>query len=199
MVPGLVIGIAIIFQPELRKIFTRIGQGEWFRFSHSAQFLRLDAVTNAAEVLSGRRRGGLIVLGRQVGLKNFIDSGTKLDAEVTSSLIITIFGHDTPLHDGAIIIEGGKIAAAGCFLPLSEQPDIRRSFGTRHRAALGVVEETDAVVVIISEESGAMSLAYEGNLFYDLSARELSRRMKDLFVFSAEDVSEGKEEAIYEK
>jgi diadenylate cyclase len=186
MVPGLVIGIAIIFQPELRKIFTRIGQGEWFRFSHSAQSLRLDAVVNAAEVLSGRKRGGLIVLGRQVGLKNYIDTGTALDAEVSSSLILTIFGHDTTLHDGAIIIEGGKMAAAGCFLPMSEQPDIRRSFGTRHRAALGLAEETDAVIVVVSEETGALSLAYEGNLLYDLTSKELSRRLKALYSFSAE-------------
>lgn len=199
MVPGLVIGVAIIFQPELRKIFTRIGQGEWFRFSHSAESLRLDAVTNAAEVLSGRKRGGLIVIGRHVGLKNYIDTGTRLDAEISSSLILTIFGHDTPLHDGAIMIEGGKIAAAGCFLPLSEQPDIRRSFGTRHRAALGLAEETDAVVVVVSEETGAMSLAYEGNLLYDLPAKEFGRRLKDLFTFSQEGGEDKAEEAVFEE
>ena len=198
MVPGLVIGIAIIFQLELRKIFTRIGQGEWFRFAHTEQSLSLDAVTHAAEVLSSKRRGGLIVIGRQVGLKNIIDTGTRLDAEITSALILTIFLHDTLLHDGAVIIEGGRIAAAGCFLPLSEQPDIRRSFGTRHRAALGLAEESDAVVVIVSEETGAMSLAYEGGLMYDLSVKELGRRMKDLFSFPGEG-EEKAEEAAFEE
>jgi diadenylate cyclase len=134
----------------------------------------------AAEVLSGRRRGALIVLPRHVGLKNYIDTGTRLDAEISSALLLTIFAFDTALHDGAVIIESGRIVAAGCCLPLSEQPDIRRSFGTRHRAALGMAEESDAVILIVSEESGAMSLAYEGNLSYDLSAKELTRRLKEL-------------------
>lgn len=197
MVPGLVIGIAIIFQPELRKIFTRIGQGEWFRFAHSEQSLRLESVINAVEILSARHRGGLVVIGRQVGLKNFIDTGTRLDAEISSALILTVFSHDTPLHDGAVVIEGGKVAAAGCFLPLSEQPDIRRSFGTRHRAALGLAEETDAVVLVVSEETGALSLAFEGNLLYDLPAKEIARRMKELFSFSG-DADEPAEEAAFE-
>ncbi len=199
MVPGLVIGIAIIFQPELRRIFTRIGQGEWFKFSQSVQTLKLEAVMNAAEVLSGKKRGGLFVLARHVGLKNYIDTGTRLDADISSSLLITIFGHDTPLHDGAVIIEGGKIVAAGCFLPLSEQPDIRQSFGTRHRAALGVAEETDAAVVIVSEETGAVSLAFEGNLLYDLSSKELSRRLKELFVFPSEGGEQAEKESAFEE
>ena len=96
-------------------------------------------------VLAGRRRGALIVFSRKMGLKNIIDTGTLLDAELSSSLILTMFSFDTPLHDGAVIIHNGKINSAGCFLPLSEQTDIRRSFGTRHRAALGLAEETDAV------------------------------------------------------
>ena len=198
MVPGLVIGVAIIFQPELRKIFTRIGQGEWFRFSHAEESLDLDAVIHAAEILSSKRRGALVVIGRQVGLKNFIDTGTRLDAEISSALVLTIFLHDTMLHDGAVVIEGGRIAAAGCFLPLSEQPDIRRSFGTRHRAALGLTEETDAAVVVVSEETGAMSLAFEGSLMYDLTAKELSRRIKDLFLRASEG-EETSEEADFEE
>ena len=199
MVPGLVIGIAIIFQPELRKIFTQIGQGGWFKFSHPSQILRIDEVVNAAETLSGKKRGGLIVLGREIGLKNFIDTGTRLDAEVSSSLIITIFGHDTPLHDGALIIEGGRIAAAGCFLPLSEQPDIRRSFGTRHRAALGLAEETDAVIVVISEETGAVSIAYEANLVYDIHETELRKKLRELFAYMGDTAGEEIEEGVFEE
>ncbi|MCX7788334.1 MAG: diadenylate cyclase CdaA [Spirochaetes bacterium] len=199
MVPGLVIGVAIIFQPELRKIFTQIGQGGWFKFTSSEQILQFDEVIQAAVTLSNKRRGGLIVIARQVGLKNYIDTGTRLDAEITAKLIITIFGHDTPLHDGALIIEGGKIAAAGCFLPLSEQPDIRRSFGTRHRAALGLAEETDAVVVVVSEESGAISLAFDGNLIYDIPEPQLRKRLRELFIIRGEGAIEETEEGVLEE
>jgi diadenylate cyclase len=176
----LVLVIAIVFQPELRSIFTRIGRGEWLRLGSRPSSYRLDTVLNAVEVLSSRRRGCIIVFGRRVGLKNIIETGTRLQADLSTSLILTIFGHDTPLHDGAIVVQGRKIISAGCFLPLSEQTDIRRSFGTRHRAALGLAEHTDAVVVIVSEETGAMSLAYDSNLYYDLSVVEIKRTLQRL-------------------
>lgn len=180
LAPSLVIAIAIIFQPELRKIFTRIGQGRLLSFSGSSQGVELDAVVSAAEVLSYRRRGALLVFGRGVGLKNIIETGTRMDAELSSPLLLTIFAHDTALHDGAVVIDDGKIVAAGCFLPLSEQLDVRRSFGTRHRAALGLVEETDAVVLVVSEESGALSLAHDANLYYDLTVEEIRYRLLQL-------------------
>ena len=142
--------------------------------------MQLDSILGAAEVLSGQKRGALIVFARNVGLKNIIDTGTKLNADLTSSLIITIFGHDTPLHDGALVVQNGEIVAAGCFLPLSRQADIRRSFGTRHRAALGLAEETDAVVLVVSEETGAISLAYDSHIFYALSLDEARFRLKQL-------------------
>lgn len=180
LAPSLVIGLAIIFQPELRKIFTRIGQGTLFNFNHSTRSVELDAVISAAEVLAYRKRGALVVFIRSVGQKNIIETGTRLNADLSSALLITIFGHDTPLHDGAVVVSGSKIAAAGCFLPLSEQLDVRRSFGTRHRAALGLVEESDAVVLVVSEETGAISLAYDANLHYDLSIDEVKRRIREL-------------------
>lgn len=178
----IVIIIAIVFQPELRSIFIRIGQSEWFRFGERANPQHLESVLNAVEVLAGRRRGCLVVFTRKIGLKNIIESGTRLDSELSSSLLLTIFGHDTPLHDGAVIIQSGKgrIAAAGCFLPLSEQVDIRRNFGTRHRAALGLAEVTDAIVLIASEETGAISLAYDSRLYYDLSVEEIRKNIKYL-------------------
>jgi diadenylate cyclase len=176
----IVIIIAIVFQPELRNIFTRIGRGEWFSGRSRAKPEQLDTVINAVEILAVRRRGALIIFPRKVGIKNLIDQGTRLNADLSSSLLLTIFGHDTPLHDGAVIVSGGKLLSAGCFLPMSEQTDIRRSFGTRHRAALGMAEDTDAVVLVVSEESGAISLAYDANLQYDLSSREVTRILRDL-------------------
>ena len=188
LAPYLVIGLAIIFQPELRKIFTRIGQGKLFQFSRRGKPFQLDAVMSAASVLAHRKRGALIAFARSVGQKNIIESGTRVDAEISSALLVTFFSHDTPLHDGAVIVEEGKIVAAGCFLPLSEQTDIRRSFGTRHRAALGLAEESDAVVLVVSEETGAMSLAYDANLHYNLETDEVRRRLRNLL--SARSVSD---------
>jgi diadenylate cyclase len=194
----LVIIIAIVFQPELRSIFIRIGRGEWFQFTSSAKSYQLDTVLNAVEVLSDRRRGALIVFSRKVGVKGIMDTGTRLNAELSSSLILTIFGHDTPLHDGALVIEGGRISTAGCFLPLSEQPDIRRSFGTRHRAALGMAEETDAVVLVVSEESGAISIAYDANLYYDLSLKEIRRTVATLLSLREEREDQTLKETAFE-
>lgn len=195
LVPGLVIGIAIIFQPELRRIFTRIGQGAWFRLRPIVRSHHLEAILNSAEMLSARRRGSILVFIRNIGLSTVIETGTQLNADLSSSLILTIFEEATPLHDGAIIVQEDKIIAAGCFLPLSEQPDIRRSFGTRHRAALGLAEETDAVVLVVSEESGAISLAYDANLLYDLSLEEVSRRLKLLLEYQEEAKEEGEFES----
>jgi len=189
--PGLFIGVAIVFQPELRNIFARIGQREIFRASTRQKPFQIEAVLNAAEVLAGRHRGALVVFGRKVGLKNTIDTGTRVNADLSSALILTIFGHDGPLHDGAVVVSGGRLVAAGCFLPLSNQPDIRRSFGTRHRAALGMAEETDAVVLAVSEESGALSLAYDGNIFYDLDEDEVRRRLHDLLRLGVAAASDG--------
>jgi diadenylate cyclase len=180
LAPSLVIGLAIIFQPELRKIFTRIGQGRLLQMSGATKTYELDAVVNAAERLSSSRLGALLVFARNVGLKSIIETGTPIDAEISSPLIVSIFTYGAPLHDGAIIIEEGKIIAGGCFLPLSEQLDVRRSFGTRHRAALGLAEETDAVILVVSEESGSLSLCYDGNLYYDLSPDAVRARLAEL-------------------
>ncbi|TVQ37917.1 MAG: TIGR00159 family protein [Spirochaetaceae bacterium] len=180
LAPSLVIGLAIIFQPELRKIFTRIGQGRLLEFSGGSRSFALDAVIKSVEALSYRRRGALIVFARSVGQKTVIESGTRIDGELTSELLLTIFAYDTALHDGAVVVEDGKVAAAGCFLPLSEQLDVRRSFGTRHRAALGLAEESDAVVLVVSEETGALSLAYEANLYYDMDIGEVQKKLIQL-------------------
>jgi diadenylate cyclase len=180
LAPGLFIAIAIVFQPELRKIIMRLGQGEFFRPDQKPHIGQLDAVITAAEILSQQKRGMLVVFPRRINVKNIIDTGTRINAEISSSLIVAIFEFDGPLHDGAMIVQGGRIVAAGCFLPLSEQQDIRKSFGTRHRASLGMTEQSDAVVLVVSEETGAISLAYDSKLYYDLSSIEVSRKLKEL-------------------
>jgi diadenylate cyclase len=185
LAPSFVIGVAIIFQPELRKIFTKLGQGRWMQAGEKSRPQQVEEVLAAGEELSRARRGGLIVFGRSVSLKDVIDSGTVIDGEVTSRLLLTFFMYDTPLHDGAVIIESGRIVSAGSFLPLSEQTDVRRSFGTRHRAALGLAEESDAVILVVSEETGAISLAYDANLYYDLTIEEVQSQLLELLDLSA--------------
>jgi len=138
------------------------------------------------------------VFARNVGLKNIVDTGTRLDCLLSSSLIVTVFGHDTPLHDGALVVQDGRVAAAGCFLPLSEQQDIRKSFGTRHRAALGLSEEADAVILVVSEETGALSLAYESKLYYGLSPEQVRRRLGELLDFPEVGVDEVEEAPVAE-
>jgi diadenylate cyclase len=189
--PGIFVGLAIVFQPELRKIFTQIGQGGWFTPQAKPKAQHVDAVLASCRQLSDMRRGALITFIRKVGLKNVVERGTNLDAEVSTALLTTIFSYDTPLHDGGLIIEGGRIVSAGCFYPLSDNPTLSKSFGTRHRASLGLAEESDAVTVVVSEETGAISLAYNGALHYDLPADELRRRLKDLLEFKDDDAPAG--------
>ncbi|MBN2652542.1 MAG: diadenylate cyclase CdaA [Spirochaetales bacterium] len=195
MATFLVIVIAIVFQPELRKIFTRLAKGEWFHFSVK-QNTRIDRVINAAEMLSDSRRGALVVFERKVGIKDVAETGTLLNADISSNLLVTIFKYDSPLHDGAVIIQEGRILAAGCFLPLSEQSNIKKTFGTRHRAAIGISESSDAVVLIVSEETGAISLAYEANLYYDLSIEEIRDILNNLLNSSSSSLEEIREESF---
>jgi diadenylate cyclase len=178
--PALFVTIAIVFQPELRKLIIRLGQGELFRPDARPRLGQLEAVVTAAEMLSREKRGMLIVFARRVNIKNIIETGTRLNADISSSLIVTIFEFDTPLHDGAMIIHNNRIVASGCLLPLSEQTNIKKSFGTRHRAALGITEQSDVVVLVVSEETGAISVAYDGQIFYDLSPAEVTRKLKEL-------------------
>ncbi|MCR5612270.1 diadenylate cyclase CdaA [Treponema sp.] len=184
--PGLLVCFVIVFQPELRKIVLKLGQKEWFSFGNRSKHTHVDAVLIAADQLSKMKRGMLAVFVRHTKLDDYIETGTRLDAKLSSALLYTIFSHDTPLHDAACVIQGGKIIAAGCFLPLSEQYDIRKTFGTRHRAALGLAEQTDAVVLIVSEETGAISLAYDSKLHYDLSINELTNTLEELLEITSD-------------
>ena len=184
--PGLLVCFVIVFQPELRKIILKLGQKEWFSLSHNLKHTHVDAVLIAADQLSKLKRGMLCVFVRHTKLDDYIETGTTLNANLSSALLFTIFSHDTPLHDAACIIQGDKIIAAGCFLPLSEQFDIKKTFGTRHRAALGLSEQTDAIVLVVSEETGAISLAYDSKLYYDLSIKELTKTLEELLEITSD-------------
>src|SRR5690554_641688 len=181
----IVIFTCVVYQPELRRAFTQLfsGRSKLFRMGSQTTAEQIDVILNACNVLVSKNRGALIVFTRQLGIKGVIDSGTRLNADLSSALILTVFDHDTPLHDGAMVIQGGKILAAGCYLPLSEQTDIKKSFGTRHRAALGLAEESDAIVLVVSEESGAISLTYNANMYYDLDPPTVKRMMMALFSY----------------
>ena len=185
LVPGIVIAIAIVFQPELRKIFTRIGSREWIRGGTRREVSHLETLLAALEQLSTRHMGALIVFPRAVGIRNIIQTGTPVDAELSTGLLLSIFHEGTPMHDGAIVVEGSRVAAAGCFLPLSEREDVQSVFGTRHRAALGLAEESDAVVVVVSEENGAVSLAHDGDVRYDLSLPQIESGLRSLLGLGA--------------
>ena len=178
--PLLVVAFAIVFQPELRKMFLKLGQNQWFAFGTRSKHTYVDSVLIAAEMLSKQKRGMLAVFLRHTKLDDIVQTGTRLNADISSSLLVTIFGMDTPLHDGACFIQGGKLVSAGCFLPLSEQYDIRKTFGTRHRAALGLSEISDSVILVVSEETGALSLAYDSKLHYDLSVQEITKILENL-------------------
>ena len=169
IVVGGLVTLPIVFQPELRRALEQLGRGGFLRrqdetAGNRSQDAAMAAIAKAAFILSRNKFGGLIVIEQQTGLKEFAESGTTLNAQVSAELLLAIFTPRSPLHDGAVIVRGNVIEAAGCFLPLAEQSLGERRVGTRHRAGLGVSEQTDAVVVIVSEETGTISLARGGRL-----------------------------------
>ncbi len=172
-----VIAFLIIFHPELRRGLARIGQFGMF----SSQQQTLDEIVKAALILSKKKIGALIAVEREIGLKPYIESGIRLDSHVTSELINTVFTPNTPLHDGGVIIQGSVIVAAGCLFPLTQNLHVSSALGTRHRAAMGLSEETDAIVVVVSEETGDISISINGRLTRHLDEKELGRAMSNIF------------------
>lgn len=185
--PALLVGAAIVMQPEIRKIFIKFGQTDWMFFGSKKKHTYVDSVLVAAEEMSRQKRGMLVVFMRSAKLEQVVTSGQRINADLSSNLLITIFGHDTPMHDGACVVQGEKIIAAGCFLPVSENYDIKKTYGTRHRAALGMSEQSDAVILVVSEESGAISLAYESQLHYDLPMETLTKILEKKLEIKKED------------
>ena len=167
------VSCVIIFHPELRRGLARLVEGhEWWSPALVEERV-IDEIIKAVGTFAAKRTGALIVLEREVSLSPYVESGVALDSPVSAELLQTVFTAGAPLHDGAVIIRGGKIAAAGCLLPLSLNPRLAKKFGTRHRAAMGLTEETDAVVLVVSEETGAVSASIGGRLTRELEPAEL--------------------------
>jgi diadenylate cyclase len=175
------IAFVIIFQPELRRILAILGQSRLVRYFVKVEEPHIvDEVCTAVEHMSRKGIGALIVLVREVGLKGIVETGVKLEAELSSSLLETIFFPRSPLHDGAVVIQNGLIVAASCLLPLSQGRGLEPGLGTRHRAAAGMSEESDAVVVVVSEETSVISLAIGGRLIRNLDASSLHEQLIEL-------------------
>lgn len=182
VLPYFAIALIVLFQPEIRRALARAGHAPfWRRFTATDPTEAHDDVLLAVRHFSQNKIGAIIVLEREVGLRTYIESGVALDAQLTYDLLLSIFHPASPLHDGAVIVQGNRIAAATCFLPLSLNPAISNQLGTRHRSALGVTEESDAVAIVVSEETGAMCLAAGGALELNLSEDALAQRLAALF------------------
>jgi len=174
--------IVVIFQDDIRRALTQVGAQRFFVGMPEIQQQDLEEIVRAAVLLASRRIGALLVLQREVGLNEYVEGGTTLDAKVSKELITSIFLPTSPIHDGALIMHRGRIIAAGCFLPLTQNPHVSKTLGTRHRAAIGLTEETDAVVIVISEEEGAISLVREGRLTRGVDAGTLRTTLQQLLV-----------------
>jgi uncharacterized protein (TIGR00159 family) len=175
-----VIIIIVLFQPDIRRALARVGGGFFRSFSRYEESQLLEEIVRAAQALARKRVGALMVLERETGLDDQIEAGVRLDARVTKDLLTSIFLPYSPLHDGAVVLQGRRIAHAGCVLPLTLRADLPEGLGTRHRAALGITEETDAVVIVVSEESGSISVVVGGELVRDLDAPQLRVALHDI-------------------
>ncbi len=180
---ALFVALPVVFQPELRRALEQLGRSGIFGrslFNVDEDNRRaVREIVRATEVLSRRKVGALIVFMRETGLQEYIDSGIKMDALITAELIINVFEPNTPLHDGAAIVCNGRMLAAACFLPLTENPYLSKELGTRHRSAIGITEHSDAVSLVVSEETGTISLAEDGRITRGLSSADLEQRLEE--------------------
>jgi len=172
----------VIFQSDIRRALAHFGQAPFFRYFNRQEAAQetIEEIVVAATTLAGQRVGAIIAIERDIGLRNYIESGIPLDAILTYDLLATIFHPGSALHDGAVILQENRIAAAACFLPLTVNPRVSRELGTRHRAAIGLTEEGDAVAVVVSEETGQISLALDGRIERGLTPDELRDRLRTL-------------------
>ena len=182
ILPYFVFVIIVIFQHEIRRALVRFGQAPLFGgFSTINRNEFYDEIVLAVRTLTTNQTGALIVIERDIGLKTYIESGIALDATLSYDLLVSIFNPSVPLHDGAVIIQNRRIAAGACFLPLTVKPRLSKELGTRHRAAIGVTEETDAVAIVVSEETGAISFAHDGEMERYIDPDTLRQRLRNAF------------------
>jgi len=182
----MMVALPVVFQPELRRALEQIGRGRLFRKRVELDEAELndmiEAVANAAVIMGQRKVGALIVFERSVGLEERIETGVKIDGLVTDSLLLNIFEKDTPLHDGAVIIRGNRIVAASCLLPLTDNRGLSQELGTRHRAAIGISEQSDALVVVVSEETGTVSVTRNGEIYRYLRREDVVDMLQSAYV-----------------
>ncbi len=176
--PYTAFGLIVMFQSDIRRLFARIGERRWFSFGSRLESREVaDEILLAVSHLASHQVGALIVIEREIGLRTFVESGVPVEARVTRDLLLAVFQPGGALHDGAVIVQGGRLAAAACFLPLTMNPELSRKLGTRHRAAIGVTEEADCLAVVVSEERGTISIASRGELEMDISLERLAQRL----------------------
>jgi diadenylate cyclase len=180
MVGYVVFAVIVLFQSDIRRALAHFGRTPFVGYLTKSQGVEdaIEEVCVAASVLAGHRVGAIVVIEREIGLRNYIEGGIPLDATLTYDLLVSIFQPSAPLHDGAVIVQGDRVAAAACFLPLTVNPRVSKDLGTRHRAAIGITEETDAVTVVVSEETGAISVTIEGGIEHGLTPDELRARLR---------------------
>jgi len=176
------VALPVVFQPELRRALEQIGRGRLFHKHNELDEKELEdmlnAVTNATEIMSRRKIGALMVFERETGLEERIETGVPIDGLISDSLLLNIFEPDTPLHDGAVVIRGNRIVAASCLLPLTEARNLSQELGTRHRSAIGISEQSDALVLVVSEETGTISLARNGELHRYLTGEDIKSLLR---------------------
>lgn len=174
----------VIFQSDIRRALAHFGQAPFFRYFNRQEAAdeTIEEVVVAATMLAQQKIGAIVAIEREIGLRNYIESGIPLDATLTYDLLVTIFRPGSPLHDGAVILQEGRIAAASCFLPLTVNPRLSRELGTRHRAAIGLTEENDAAAIVVSEETGKISIALNGEIERGLSPDDLRARLRSLIL-----------------
>lgn len=190
----IMVALPVVFQPELRRALEQIGRGRLFNkgseLDEQEMEEMLNAVANATVIMSRRKEGALMVFERETGLEERIETGVAVDGLISDSLLLNIFEKDTPLHDGAVIIRGKRIVAASCLLPLTENRNLSQELGTRHRAAIGISEQSDAVVLVVSEETGAVSIARNGELMRYLTADDVKEILRSYLLRPTVNVKE---------
>ena len=172
--------VIVLFQSEIRRALSRVGKNPFAGAGGESGEELVEEITRAANTLANRRIGAILVVARETGLSEYVEDGVKLDAKVSKDLIVSIFLPTSPIHDGAVIIRRGRMVAAGCFFPLATDVDLGKDLGTRHRAAIGISEESDAVVIVVSEERGEISLIVEGKTYFNLDNESLHARLQEL-------------------